>query len=110
MAYTEHILFSAFVPNEDAIVSITSMGFTRTQAIKALKETDNNIERAVDYIFSHVGDLDSEPMDIQPSTTPSETYRDGSGSKSFIIVAIRCKMIIGLIYTVQIGLICPSNF
>ncbi|KAI5745346.1 hypothetical protein M8J76_010288 [Diaphorina citri] len=77
----------AFVPNEDAVDSITSMGFTRPQAIRALKETNNNVERAVDYIFSHAGELDSEPMDTsvppqsssQGASTPSETYRDGSG-------------------------------
>ncbi|KAL1463523.1 hypothetical protein WDU94_015268 [Cyamophila willieti] len=70
---------SDFVPNEDAIESITGMGFTRAQAIKALKETNNNVERAVDYMFSHAGELDSEPMDTSQSTQPSETYRDGSG-------------------------------
>lgn len=29
----------AFVPNEDALAMIMSMGFTRDQAIKALKNT-----------------------------------------------------------------------
>lgn len=83
-------VFTAFVPNEDAIDSITGMGFTRPQAIKALKETNNNVERAVDYIFSHAGELDSEPMDTGASpqqssqgiNSTSETYRDAGGSKS----------------------------
>ena len=33
----------SFVPNEDAVVMIMGMGFTRDQAIKALKETVNVI-------------------------------------------------------------------
>lgn len=79
----------AFVPNEDAIENITGMGFTRAQAIKALKETSNNVERAVDYIFSHAGELDSEePMDISASpsqpATPLETYRDGTGNYKLV--------------------------
>ena len=36
---------------------LMDMSFTREQAIKALKETDNNMERAVDWIFSHPDDL-----------------------------------------------------
>ena len=36
------------------------MSFTREQAIKALKMTDNNIERAVDWILAHPGDMHHE--------------------------------------------------
>ena len=36
------------------------MGFTRQQAVKALKETNNNMERAVDWLFSH----SDEPMEV----------------------------------------------
>ena len=36
---------------------LTDMAFTRDQAIKALKETDNNVERAVDWIFNHPNDM-----------------------------------------------------
>ena len=36
------------------------MSFTREQAIKALKMTDNNIEGAVDWIFAHPGDMHHE--------------------------------------------------
>lgn len=70
---------------------ITSMGFTISQATKALKATSNNIERAVDYIFSHQDELDME--DIQESSSPSasggpvKNCRDGEGKyrlKAFI--------------------------
>jgi uncharacterized UBP type Zn finger protein len=46
-------------PSEDAIVFIESMGFTRPQALKALKATNNNLERAADWIFSHMDELDA---------------------------------------------------
>src|SRR5690349_8126428 len=72
---------------------IISMGFSMSQATKALKATSNNTERAVDYIFSHQDELDME--DIQESEpTPSSSAgpqikncRDGDGKyrlKAFI--------------------------
>jgi uncharacterized UBP type Zn finger protein len=30
-----------------------SMGFTKNKAKFALEKTDNNVERAIDYLFSH---------------------------------------------------------
>lgn len=65
---------SAFAPDPEALPMIMSMGFTRDQAVKALKATDNNVERAVDWIFSHQGELDAD------TTEPTEAeYRDGDG-------------------------------
>lgn len=72
---------------------IISMGFSVTQATKALKATGNNIERAVDYIFSHQDELDIE--DIQESEAAptssagqqNKNCRDGEGKyrlKAFI--------------------------
>lgn len=55
---------------------LMSMGFTVAQATKALKATDNNVERAGDWIFSHSAELDAE------ETAPAKpTFRDGSTSK-----------------------------
>ena len=45
--------------SEDGIAMLMSMGFTREQAILALEETSNNLERAADWIFSHQPQLDS---------------------------------------------------
>jgi ubiquitin carboxyl-terminal hydrolase 5/13 len=47
------------------------MGFTPAQARKALRETDSNMERAVDWLFSHpdeTGEEDSQPQqkDVAP--------------------------------------------
>lgn len=74
---------------------IVSMGFSISQATKALKATNNNTERAADYIFSHQDELDME--DIQesesasssssPAGAPTKNCRDGNGKyrlKAFI--------------------------
>ena len=45
------------MPDEGNIGMLMDMSFTREQAIKALKMTDNNMERAVDWIFNHPGDM-----------------------------------------------------
>ncbi|ESO12425.1 hypothetical protein HELRODRAFT_105332 [Helobdella robusta] len=44
---------SEFMADEEALLTITSMGFTRKMALTALQATDNNMERAMDWIFSH---------------------------------------------------------
>lgn len=38
---------------------LESMGFTTPQARLALKETQNNLERAADWIFSHQPELET---------------------------------------------------
>ena len=43
---------------------LMDMAFTRQQAINALKMTDNNIERAVDWIFAHSGELTMRPVEV----------------------------------------------
>jgi ubiquitin carboxyl-terminal hydrolase 5/13 len=67
-----------FIPDEAAVEMILSLGFTRSQAIKALKETNNSIERAADWVFSHqqeLMELDESPATAAPA--PPE-FRDGS--------------------------------
>ena len=44
--------------NEEGLALIMSMGFSREEASLALEETQNNIERAADWIFSHQHELD----------------------------------------------------
>lgn len=67
---------TAFAPDPQALPIIMGMGFTQEQATKALKATDNNVERAVDWIFSHQEELDN------PTSTPqAPEFRDGDSSK-----------------------------
>lgn len=74
---------SSFTANEEALAMIMSMGFTREQALKALKATDNNVERAVEWIFSHAEELDA-PMETDDQPAPGQEYRDGSGKYQLV--------------------------
>ena len=49
---------SALVDNQ-AVASLAAMGFSDAQATKALRACDGNLERAADWIFSHMDELDS---------------------------------------------------
>uniref|UniRef100_A0A672LW37 Ubiquitin carboxyl-terminal hydrolase n=1 Tax=Sinocyclocheilus grahami TaxID=75366 RepID=A0A672LW37_SINGR len=59
---------------EEHLATIVSMGFSRDQATRALRATNNVLERAVDWIFSHLDDLES--MDV------SEGGRSEGGSEA----------------------------
>lgn len=65
---------SSFVPNPEALPIIMGMGFSQEHAVKALKATDNNVERAVDWIFSHQEELEN------PTSPPPPEFRDGDSS------------------------------
>ncbi|XP_068591686.1 ubiquitin carboxyl-terminal hydrolase 5 isoform X3 [Cebidichthys violaceus] len=63
--------------SEEHLATIVSMGFSRDQATKALRATSNVLDRAVDWIFSHLDDMES--MDVSEggrSAAESEGGRD----------------------------------
>ena len=66
------------------------MGFSEEQATKALKATNNNLERAADWVFSHINELDSVDMDvdIQP---PEPSFRDGNSRKFKNVINLVCQ-------------------
>ncbi|XP_076234038.1 ubiquitin specific protease 5 isoform X2 [Calliopsis andreniformis] len=66
-----------FMADESALAMVMSLGFTREQAIKALRATDNNLERAADWIFSHQAELDALETEDE-SESDKEIFRDGS--------------------------------
>eukprot|EP01100_Stratorugosa_tubuloviscum_P005220 TRINITY_DN2361_c0_g2_i1.p1 TRINITY_DN2361_c0_g2~~TRINITY_DN2361_c0_g2_i1.p1 ORF type:complete len:865 (-),score=470.14 TRINITY_DN2361_c0_g2_i1:50-2644(-) len=43
--------------DESAVEMLLSMGFLRPQVVKALKETNGDVQRATDWIFNHIDDL-----------------------------------------------------
>merc|ERR1712194_396207 len=43
----------------EAIMMLSSMGFSEPHAAAALKSCSNNTERAADWLFSHADDLDA---------------------------------------------------
>lgn len=44
----------------ESVMMIESMGFSAKQATRALRKCDGNLERACDWIFSHMDEPDSE--------------------------------------------------
>uniref|UniRef100_A0A3B5RFN8 Ubiquitin carboxyl-terminal hydrolase n=1 Tax=Xiphophorus maculatus TaxID=8083 RepID=A0A3B5RFN8_XIPMA len=82
--------------SEEHLATIVSMGFSRDQATKALRATSNVLERAVDWIFSHLDDLDS--MDVSEAgrsaaeseggrdPPPGPRVRDGPGNGSSLTI------------------------
>ena len=46
---------------------VEMMGFTEDKAKKALKKCDNNVERAVDYLFNHPDEVDEDEGKCQQS-------------------------------------------
>lgn len=53
---------------------LVQMGFTQSQATKALKQTNNDIERAADWLFSHQSELEAMEVEdveeVQPVAVP----------------------------------------
>lgn len=56
---------------------IMSMGFERNHVIAALKATENNLDRALDWIMSH-GPEEINSAETSENSVPK--YRDGRGS------------------------------
>lgn len=93
------------MPDQTALEMVMSMGFTQEQATKALKATNNDLERAGDWIFSHQAELDAP--ETERNTAPAkESFRDGSSRESIkpsisiklhIVVAMIRKKIFGLL-------------
>nr|CAD7575886.1 unnamed protein product [Timema californicum] len=73
-----------FIPNEEALIMIMSMGFTRVQATRALRATDNNVERAADWIFSHQSELDLEESETQPLVNNEPQFSDGESKYQLV--------------------------
>lgn len=82
----------AFVADPTGLEMLMGMGFTVNQATKALKETNNNIERAADWIFSHQmeidnweGDDDNNEASGNAQPAQSQQCRDGDSREFYFI-------------------------
>ena len=62
------------VPAE-ALAMMQAMGFPDKKCIKALKNCDMNVERATDWLFSHMDDPDSEG-DSEMANEENKTERE----------------------------------
>ncbi|NXP42206.1 UBP13 hydrolase, partial [Leiothrix lutea] len=70
-------------PPEEMVAIIISMGFQRNVAIQALKATNNNLERALEWIFSHPDpEEESDPsldtMDMENNANANILAETGS--------------------------------
>ncbi|KAI0314538.1 ubiquitin carboxyl-terminal hydrolase 14 [Amylostereum chailletii] len=57
-------------PSSEQIATLSDMGFTSSQARKALRETGGNPERAIEWLFSHPDDTGEEAAP-SASTSPA---------------------------------------
>ncbi|CAM4624856.1 unnamed protein product [Leuciscus chuanchicus] len=70
-------------PPEESISILTSMGFPRHHTIKALKATNNNLERALDWIFTHPDcEEESEAMSDTADTEPNDNSFSNANAHS----------------------------
>ena len=77
----------------EKIDSLGAMGFSAPQAKKALKETGGDMERAVDWLFSHPDDqgiFEDEGAGDAPAAAPKEPAGTATLPASFQLQSIVC--------------------
>merc|ERR1711972_965228 len=63
------------VADESAVAMLVSMGISQVHAVRCLSETNNNMERAVDWYYSHQEELQDSPTEEQAK----DDFTDGNG-------------------------------
>ena len=48
------------MPDPESLMMLTSMGFSDKQATRALRKCDGNLERAAEFVMSHMDDPDTD--------------------------------------------------
>jgi ubiquitin carboxyl-terminal hydrolase 5/13 len=79
---------AATVIDPASIESLGNMGFSAPQARQALKETAGDMERAVDWLFSHpdaVGDFGDDAAVTDPATSNTASHLETSATKPSVI-------------------------
>ncbi|KAJ3215495.1 hypothetical protein HDU67_000353 [Dinochytrium kinnereticum] len=74
-------------PSEGELAQLMDMGFTLLQAKKAMKETNNNVERAVDWLFNHAHEVMDEDMAEAPASTSPSAIQDDAGPARYDLMA-----------------------
>lgn len=90
-----------FTADPVCVEQLQAMGFTDVQIRVALKETNNNVEQAAEYIFTHQMEIDTVEastigVDVSPDTNapaaPDTDRQDRAGSsKCFWGVGLNTK-------------------
>ena len=68
--------------SQESIDMLAAMGIGAPQARKALRETNGDVESAVDWVFSHPDDPGESEAEAQPDPTASNAERKIPGSES----------------------------
>ena len=79
----------AFVADPESLMMLTSMGFTDKQATRALRKCEGNLERAADWVMSHMDEPDSADEAVadtvmQVDSAPTESKFADSDANSKI--------------------------
>ncbi|XP_056459207.1 ubiquitin carboxyl-terminal hydrolase 13 isoform X1 [Gadus chalcogrammus] len=69
-------------PPEESVAILTSMGFPRSHTIQALRATNNNLERALDWIFTHPEEEPSDALSDMADTEPTNQAFSSPNSHS----------------------------
>lgn len=69
-----------FIAKQEDVDMITAMGIPKEHAIRGLKETNNNVEAAINWIFLNTEELNKpEIIEIEESDSENEnSFRDGN--------------------------------
>ncbi|KAI6650055.1 hypothetical protein LOD99_6270 [Oopsacas minuta] len=70
-------------PENSLIESLVDFGFTHAQSVYALRKTGNNVERAVDYLFSHTEEVSSM---LSSDNLPKIDIADGTGHYTLVSI------------------------
>ncbi|KAK3270733.1 ubiquitin-specific protease ubp14 [Cymbomonas tetramitiformis] len=73
---------AATAPDPEAVATLSAMGFTVPQVEGALKATSGNLERAADWLFSHMDDLDAALASVNASTDTAAPAGAGSTARA----------------------------
>ncbi|KAK9478621.1 hypothetical protein V1514DRAFT_55170 [Lipomyces japonicus] len=68
-----------FTADEGSIAMLVDMGFTDAQAKKALKETGSDVERSVEWLFSHPDDNGTEES-VSDTNAATSVIEEGNAS------------------------------
>jgi len=67
--------------NQEHVSMLMDMGFTANQAKKALGETEGNVERAVEWLFSHPDDDGTTTKEEEGGKRSGQGCGEGSGAR-----------------------------
>uniref|UniRef100_A0A8C8DKQ4 Ubiquitin carboxyl-terminal hydrolase n=1 Tax=Oryzias sinensis TaxID=183150 RepID=A0A8C8DKQ4_9TELE len=74
-------------PPEESVAILTSMGFPRAHSIHALKATNNNLERALDWIFTHPEEEETDALSDMADTEPNDNAFSSANSHRYELFA-----------------------